>query len=266
MRLGENSSQRSECAPETHLLPEASSTALELTKAESSEVPNRSSESQEEQVLSEGEEADLKSTAIEPQPFPVEPLEEVKEPVLSPQPSEEPPPAQTPAQSFTSPLPSQVPPLTSSEEMLHGMPKNKLFQEFPGEFKSLEQYALSLLESSKWRAIGERQGLVTKKLNRSKFNTEVPVFQCNMDFQEPIPAEFILNMFDDPDYRMHWDTRITQMNKIYQPQENGFLHYHVIHFNAPLEDRDFLVKYFIRMQGNETRVIFKSVTHPVALT
>lgn len=199
--------------------------------------------------------------AYDPQPFPVEPLEAVKESSLSPQPSEEPPPTQT-----SPPLTLLLPSSQHSEEMLHGMPKDKLFGEFPGEFKSLEQYSLTMLDSPKWKAIGERQGLATKKLSRSKFNIEVPVFQCMMDFEEPIPAEFILNMFDDPDYRMHWDTRVTQMNKIYQPKENGFLHYHLIHFNAPLEDREFLVKYFIRMLGNETRVIFKSVTHPVAST
>lgn len=147
------------------------------------------------------------------------------------------------------------------EEMLHGMPKAKLFTEFPGEFKSLEQYALSLIDSPKWHTVEARPNIVTKKLSRSKFNTEVPVFQCVMDFQEPIPAEFILNMFDDPDYRMNWDKRITQMNKIYNSKDNSFLHYHVIHFNAPLEDRDFLVKYFIRMIDNETRVIFKSTSN-----
>lgn len=201
-------------------------------------------------------------TAIDPQPFPVEPLEEAKEPCLSPQPSEEPPPAQV----STPPLPSQVPAFQPCAEMIHGMPRDKLFVEFPGEFKSLEQYALTTLDSPKWKPIGERPGIATKKLTRSKFNTEVPVFQCMMDFEEPVPAEFILNMFDDPDYRMHWDSRVTQMNKIYNPKENGFLHYHLIHFNAPLEDREFLVKYFIRMQGNETRVIFKSVTHPVRPT
>ena len=128
----------------------------------------------------------------------------------------------------------------------------------------LEEYVLGLEDSEKWKRIEQEQvGVVGKKLQRSKFNAEVCVFHLTVDFPNSIPGEFILGMLEEPDWRSDWDSRVDQMNRIYLSDEDSFLHYTVLRCNAPLKNREILVKQKVRKVGKELRVTFKSTSHRV---
>ena len=132
------------------------------------------------------------------------------------------------------------------------------------EFRALEAYVLTLEKSDKWKPIDQPQeGVVGSKLQRSKYSGEVPVFHFTIDFPERIPAEFILGLLDEPDWRSEWDQRVGQINRIRIEDGDYFLQYHLLKCNAPLNSRDFLCKYAIRKVGNETRATQKSTTHRV---
>lgn len=167
----------------------------------------------------------------------------------------------------TAPIPKETPPPaaeTKEIELFHGVPISKLYEEYSSkEFRELESYMLGLEDSPKWHSLGSLNGVDGFKLSRSKFSSEIPVIRYVVHFSPPLPSEFVLNMFGDPSFRMSWDTRVVQMNKIYNSSENHFLHYHIVHFNAPLQDRDFLTKYYMRKVGAETRVVLKSTKHKV---
>ena len=151
-------------------------------------------------------------------------------------------------------------------ELFHGVPIAKLYEEYSSkEFRELESYILGLEDSPKWHSLGSLNGVDGFKLSRSKFNSEIPVIRYVVHFSPPLPTEFVLNMFGDPSFRMSWDTRVVQMNKIYNSAENHFLHYHIVRFNAPLKNRDFLTKYYMRKVGAETRVVLRSTKHKVSI-
>ena len=151
--------------------------------------------------------------------------------------------------------------------LFHGVPVTRMYEEYSSkEFRDLESYILTLESSPKWHTIGHLEGVDGFRLSRSKFSSEVPVLRFNIDFNAPLPTEFVLNMFGDPSFRMSWDPRIAQMNKIYDAPGNYFLHYQLVSFNAPLQDREFLTKYYMKkLGGNETRIVLKSTKHEVCL-
>lgn len=129
-------------------------------------------------------------------------------------------------------------------------------------FAALEDYILTLENSEKWRLIDQPQtGIVGKRLPRSKFNGEVPVFHLTMDFPQAVPGEFILGMLEEPDWRSDWDQRVLQMNRIHLSAEDSFLHYVLLRCNAPLKNREILVRQKVRREGPEVRVTFQSTTH-----
>lgn len=135
------------------------------------------------------------------------------------------------------------------------------------EIRTLEAYVLSLQESDKWKDIDQPQeGVVGKKLPKTKFSSEVPAFYFAVEFPEPVPAELILGLLDEPDWRTEWDQRAGQMNRIRIEEGDYFLQYILLKCNAPLNHRDFLCKYCVRKVANETRVLQKSMTHRVLLT
>jgi len=144
------------------------------------------------------------------------------------------------------------------------VPVGRLYEEYSSkEFRDLESYMLGLEAVPKWHSLGSLDGVDGFRMSRSKFSSEIPVIRYVIHFSPPIPAEFVLNMFGDPSFRTSWDSRVLQMNKIYLSEENHFLHYHIVHFNAPLQDRDFLTRYYMRKVGKETRVVLKSTKHKV---
>lgn len=138
-------------------------------------------------------------------------------------------------------------------------------QNYPDkDFSSLENYILTLENCEKWKPIDQPQaGVLGKKLLRSKFTSEVPAFHLTIDFPKAVPAEFILGMLEEPDWRSDWDQRVEQMNRIYIPTEDCFLHYVLLRCNAPLKNREILVKQRVRREGAEVRVVFLSTTHKV---
>ena len=139
-------------------------------------------------------------------------------------------------------------------------------QSYPDkEYSSLENYILTLENCEKWKTIDQPQtGVVGKKLLRSKFTNEVPAFHLTIDFPKAVPAEFILGMLEEPDWRSDWDPRVEQMNRIYIPAEDCFLHYVLLRCNAPLKNREILVKQRVRREGPEVRVTFQSTAHKVS--
>jgi len=166
------------------------------------------------------------------------------------------------------PLPEQPPVQCPSPAPVSSLPVTALSGliragDYPDmHFSALEEYILTLESSEKWRLIDQPQtGVVGKKLPRSKFNGEVPVFHLTMDFPQAIPGEFILGMLEEPDWRSDWDHRVEQMNRIYLSAEDCFLHYMLIKCNAPLKNREILVRQRVRREGPEVRVTFQSTTH-----
>lgn len=152
----------------------------------------------------------------------------------------------------------------ADSELFHGVPVGRLYEEYSSkEFRDLESYMLGLESSTKWHSLGSLEGVEGFRLSRSKFSSEIPVVRYVIHFSPPIPSEFVLNMFGDPSYRTSWDSRVLQMNKLYVSEENYFVHYHIVHFNAPLQDRDFLTRYYMRKVGRETRVVLRSTKHKV---
>lgn len=126
----------------------------------------------------------------------------------------------------------------------------------------IETYVLNNLDNPQWKMCFQRPFVTLESIRKSKFSSDVPMFKIMMDFGQIVDPDFVLNMFENFDWRRQWDEHVGRMEHIETQDHNCLMHYQHFLFNRPLADRDVVVKCSFRQVENELRAVFYSTSHP----
>jgi hypothetical protein len=126
----------------------------------------------------------------------------------------------------------------------------------------IETYIMNNLENPQWKICFQRPFITLESIRKSKFSSDVPMFKITMDFGTRVDADFILNMFENFNWRHQWDEHVGRMEHIETQDHTYLMHYQHFLFNRPLADRDVVVKCCFRQLENELRAVFYSTSHP----